>query len=129
MIKNKNTLALFLLTLLVISISAGCPGPRTTVSIAAIQGVTIPDVQEPSPSTTITETDQYSGTVTWSPGDGTFFNYTTIYTATITLTAKSGYTFDGVPQNFFTVPGATTVTNNPNSGVITAVFPETESPE
>ncbi|WP_461255171.1 pre-peptidase C-terminal domain-containing protein [Treponema sp. R80B11-R83G3] len=47
----------------------------------------------------------------------------TQYTATITLTAKTGYTLQGVAANFFTVAGATTVGNDANSGVVTAVFP------
>ncbi len=33
---------------------------------------------------------------------------------------KIGYTFDGIPENFFNVPGAST-TNPENSGTITAV--------
>ncbi|MGI6299754.1 MAG: hypothetical protein ACOX52_01640 [Verrucomicrobiota bacterium] len=45
--------------------------------------------------------------------------------ATITLTAKAGYTLTGVSENFFTVEGADTVSNAANSGVITAVFPAT----
>jgi hypothetical protein len=49
----------------------------------------------------------------------------TAYTATITLTAKTGYTLQGVASNFFTVAGATSVSNNANSGVVTAAFPAT----
>jgi len=41
------------------------------------------------------------------------------------LTAKTGYTLQGVTANFFTVTGATTVSNSINSGVITVVFPQT----
>jgi hypothetical protein len=62
--------------------------------------------------------------VTWSPVAATFAGATQ-YTATITLTPKTGYTLTGVSENFFTVAGATTVTNTANSGVVTAVFPET----
>ncbi len=43
------------------------------------------------------------------------------------LTAKSGYTLTGVADDFFTVSGTSTpATNSANSGVITAVFPDTE---
>jgi hypothetical protein len=49
-----------------------------------------------------------------------------VYTATITLTAKTGYTLTGVTANFFTVAGATSVSNSADSGVVTAVFPATE---
>jgi len=95
----------------------------TVINIAAIPGVTAPVIGA-TPVTTITETAQYTGTVTWSPVAATFAGATQ-YTATITLTPKTGYTLPGVSENFFTVAGATTVTNTADSGVVTAVFPET----
>ncbi len=101
------------------------PKPDTTITIAALPGVTAP-VALATPVTAITETAQYTGTVTWDPADATF-GYNNVYTATITLTPKTGYTFSGVPADFFTVTGATT-TNPADSGVITAVFTETYPP-
>ena len=95
------------------------------INIAAISGVTAP-VNGETPVTTISPNAQYTGTVSWSPADSTYAA-STVYTATITLTPKSGYTLTGVAKNFFTVAGATTVTNSVNSGVITAVFPATEA--
>ena len=92
------------------------------INIAAIPGVTAP-VTGATPVTTITETAQYTGTVAWSGSPSTFAS-NTAYTATITLTAKAGYTLTGVGANFFTVAGAT-ATNPANSGVITAAFPST----
>jgi len=47
-----------------------------------------------------------------------------VYTATITLTAKEGFTLTGVAADFFTVADAT-ATNPADSGVVTAVFPST----
>ena len=96
--------------------------PDTVITTAAIPGVTQPTYGE-TPVTTITETAQYTGTVSWSPSDATFAAGT-VYTATITLTAKAGYTLTGVAENFFTVAGAT-ATNSADSGVVTAVFPAT----
>jgi len=96
------------------------------INISAIQGVTVP-VRGGTPVTTITATDQYTGTVTWNGSPATFAGSTT-YTATITLTPKPGYTLQGVAGNFFTVAGATTVSNSVNSGVITATFPQTRPP-
>ncbi|MCE5253655.1 MAG: IPT/TIG domain-containing protein [Actinomycetia bacterium] len=93
-----------------------------TITIAAISGVTVP-VTGATPVRVITETDQYTGAVTWNPNDA-LFKAATTYTATITLTPKSGYTLQGVPANFFTVAGAS-ATNLANSGVVTAVFPAT----
>ena len=102
--------------------------PRTAavVNIAAIPGVTAP-VTGTTPVTTITETEQYTGTVAWS-GSPTTFAASTVYTATITLTAKADHTLTGVAANFFTVAGATPVSNSANSGVVSAVFPATEAP-
>lgn len=97
--------------------------PPDVIDIAAIPGVTVPVLGE-TPVTVITETTQYTGTVSWSPADTTFAG-STVYTATITLTAKTGYTLTGVSADFFTVAGATSVTNDADSGVVTAVFPET----
>ncbi len=95
----------------------------TVVDIAAIQGVTPPALGG-TPVTAISETDQYTGTVVWSDADSPFLGDKT-YTATITLTAKTGYSLTGVTADFFTVSGATTDTNPADSGVITAVFPVT----
>ena len=99
---------------------------RVTVTEPAIEGVTAPVVGE-TPVTAITEGTQFTGTVTWSPDlvDGKF-GPQTVYTATITLTPKVGYKLDGVAANFFTVAGATSVSNEANSGVVTAVFPATK---
>ena len=100
----------------------------TIVNIASIAGVTVPKAEE-RPVTTITETEQYGGTVTWSPAVKGTFKPDTQYTATITLTAKTGYTLQGVTANFFKVAGAASVNNNANTGVVTAVFPPTKDPE
>jgi hypothetical protein len=96
------------------------------INIASIQGVDMP-VTGGTPVSVITETEQYTGSVTWSPSVTGTFAASTSYTATITLTQKPGYTLQGVKENFFTVMGASTVTNAANTGVITAVFPATTS--
>jgi len=96
-----------------------------TVSIPSISGVKVP-VTGARPVNSILETAQYHGTVTWSPEVEEFFEIDTRYTATITLTPKTGRTFVGVKENFFSVPGAETVSNNANAGVITAEFPQTK---
>ena len=94
-----------------------------TISAAAIAGVTAPVVGA-TPVTTITAGTGYTGTVAWSGSPVTFAG-NTAYTATITLTATSGYTLTGVTANFFTVSGATPVTNSANSGTVSAAFPTT----
>lgn len=67
----------------------------------------------------------YTGKVVWSPEASTFAA-STVYTATVTLTPKEGFTFDGIPENFFKRSGATSVANAANSGVVTIVFPATK---
>jgi hypothetical protein len=94
----------------------------SVITISAIPGVTAP-VTGGAPVSAITETDEYTGTVTWAPIDDPFAA-STVYTAEITLTPKTGYTLTGVPENFFTVAGAT-ATNAADSGDVTAAFPAT----
>jgi prepilin-type N-terminal cleavage/methylation domain-containing protein len=105
-----------------------CTASRSSgvIDIAAIPGVTAP-VTGAAPVTAITPTAQYTGTVSWSPSASTFAGGT-VYTATITLTPKAGYTLTGVAANFFTVAGATSHTNSANSGLVTAPFPATLIP-
>ncbi|MGN7760872.1 S-layer homology domain-containing protein [Paenibacillus sp. 22594] len=93
-----------------------------TIQSAAIDGVTVP-VTGATPAAAITDTPEYTASIAWNPSDATFAGAAS-YTATVTITPKSGYTLTGVPANFFTVVGATT-TNTADSGVVTAVFPAT----
>jgi uncharacterized protein (TIGR02145 family)/uncharacterized repeat protein (TIGR02543 family) len=104
-------------------VTALFPTTAAVINIAAIPGVTVP-VTGATPVTTITATAQYTGTVTWS-GSPVTFAPVTIYTATITLTPKAGFTLTGVAANFFAVIGATSVITPVNSGIVTAVFPAT----
>jgi hypothetical protein len=127
-LKRKAAVAGILAALLM-AVLGGCENPASSgdaeavVTIAAIAGVRDP-VTGGTPVTAITETAQYTGAVTWGPEDATF-EASTVYTATIRVAPKSGYTVAGVPENFFTVAGSNSATNNANSGVITAVFPAT----
>jgi len=106
-------------------VTAVFPPSTNVINIAAIQGVIVP-ANGLTPVTAITENEQYSGTVTWNDNPSTFAA-STVYTATITLTPKTGYTLQGITANFFTVTGATSVINVADSGVITALFPVTDS--
>ena len=95
----------------------------TTISLTVISGVTPPQTGA-RPVTTITETEQFSGTISWIPIDNPFVEGRE-YTATITLVPKKGFTLEGVGDNYFTVQGATT-SNAAGSGIIKAVFPLTQ---
>ena len=95
-------------------------GP-TVIDTAAIAGLSVP-LPGNVPDTSVSAGLGYTASVTWSPNPAAFVSNTS-YTATITLTATTGYTLTGVTANFFTVAGSTSDTNPINSGVITAVFP------
>ncbi|OKQ00370.1 S-layer homology domain-containing protein [Paenibacillus sp. P46E] len=95
---------------------------KKLIASASIAGVTTPVTGE-EPGTTIASTEEYTASMTWSPADAKFAG-SKIYTATIILTPKPGYTLTGVPANSFRVAGATTK-NDPDNGVVTAIFPAT----
>ncbi|MGI6153571.1 MAG: hypothetical protein ACOYJB_07055 [Christensenellaceae bacterium] len=80
------------------------------------------------PQTSINPGAGYTGTVVWSP-EAMEFEAGTVYTATVTLTAASGYGFAADVNPV--VPGAEVVAGNvQNTGstlTFSAVFPETES--
>ena len=100
------------------------PAGGLPVTIPAIDGVAPPRYGA-TPAAETTETYQFTGEVSWDLS-GDEFDAFTVYTATITLTAKYGYSFGSIPANFFKVAGAVSVENDAGSGVITAVFPATK---
>ena len=91
----------------------------------AITQLTAP-VKNEVPQTEM-ETDEYTATVAWSPEVTDKFGYSTVYTATITITPKVNYTVKGIAENGYTVSGAQTVTNEADSATITAVYAATGS--
>ncbi len=101
--------------------AATSPTP-VTIDMTPIAGIAVP-VAGATPTATIGDTKEYTAIISWLANDATFAA-STMYTATITITPKTGYTLTGVAQNFFTIAGAT-ATNAANSGVVTAVFPAT----
>lgn len=125
------TAVLMLLGVLMFTTCGGSSGgggdngaDESVVNIAAIPGVVVP-VRGAYPVTTSIDTEQYTGTIQWAPADNPFAAKT-VYTATIMLTAKTGFTLTGVTADFFTVAGATAL-NAVNSGTVTAVFPATSA--
>jgi outer membrane protein OmpA-like peptidoglycan-associated protein len=96
------------------------------VTPAGISGVTAP-VKDATPVEIVALGNGYTGTISWASSSGALvgnFLPATVYTATVTLTARAGYTFNTITQNFFTVESAT-ATNPAGSGVVTAIFPAT----
>jgi formylglycine-generating enzyme len=97
-------------------------GTVSVITISEIPGVVAP-VRGEAPVTTTIDTDEYTGTIAWAPADDPF-EAVTVYTAIIVLTAKTGFTLTGVPEDYFTVAGAT-ASNAENSGTVTAEFAAT----
>ena len=114
----KKFLSIFVALAMVLSLFAGV-GARTAKAAtslpAAILGVTAPVIGNTPVITATVVAPITAAPVTWAPVAVTFAA-ATVYTATITLTAPAG-TFTGVPANYFTVAGATTV-SNPAGGEI-----------
>jgi uncharacterized repeat protein (TIGR02543 family) len=88
----------------------------TKVTPAELTGVTSPAAGA-TPSTAIAGGTGYTAVLIWNDSPATFA-YNTPYTATITLTATTGYTFTGVSDiSSFTVNGQTpTLAENGNTG-------------
>jgi hypothetical protein len=122
-------------TTLVFKVTFPQTATPTLVLAAAIAGVTSP-VANATPSTAITNGTGFTASLAWNSNPATF-GYETTYTATITLTAAEGYTFNGGFANTaaiagFTVNGniPTLINNNGSTLVFSVTFPETaEAPE
>jgi predicted outer membrane repeat protein len=87
------------------------------------------------PNTGTISHTQYTGSVVWRQNDGTTavsgnFAAATVYKAIVTLTARTGYTFNEVTANVFSYDGAT-VTNPAGTGTgisVIITFPATAAP-
>ena len=104
-----------------LNVTPSASADPTVINSAAIAGLSVP-LPGNVPDTSVSAGLGYTASVAWSPNPAAFVSNTS-YTATITLTATTGYTLTGVVANFFTVAGSSSDTNLVNSGVITAVFP------
>jgi formylglycine-generating enzyme required for sulfatase activity len=125
----KSRIQILLLGMVVVTLLFGCapsaeqPADRM-INLTVIGNLTAP-VTGATPVMSV-DSNQFTGTVSWNPAVNGNFAVDTQYTATLTLTAKPGYTFAGLGTNAFTVSGATIATNAANTGVVTAVFPATK---
>lgn len=95
--------------------------PDTLISLLSFDSIDLP-LNQRVPDVAAIETDEYTASVSWLPEDTTFKEGVT-YSATIIITPKKGYILTGVTKDAFSVSGATTVTNDADSGIITATFP------
>ena len=100
-----------------------------TVTLFDLEAIVITPVKEVAAILVVDEA-QYEGTITWDPvADGGIgddeFEASTIYEATVELTAKDGFTFYGVAADDFIHAEAVAINNNANSGRVVMTFPET----
>ena len=102
----------------------------TPVTSFVLTGLVTAPVWKDTPDTTEIDETQYTGDVAWQTEGGTdhtgAFAAEAVYKAVVILTAKSGYTFDGVGADSFSYSGATSVTNDADNGTVTITFPATE---
>ena len=102
-----------------------------TVSDFNLSALVTPPTTDASPQITLASA-QYTGTITWLNYDGTPFTGVSFYAdrvfqARVSLVARAGYTFNGVPANSFVHEGMSSIVNNQaNHWVVTIVFPATE---
>jgi parallel beta-helix repeat protein len=104
-----------------------------TVDNRDLTGLITAPVTGAAPVTTAIDVTQYTGIVAWKESNGTSFSgpsfaAATVYKAVVTLTAKSGFTFTGVPVDGFSYSVAASVTNPAGSGstmTVTITFPAT----
>ena len=106
-----------------IKFTDGGTTPNVAVTTGAAVQVTAPATGA-TPVSTI-DAEEYTASIAWDNENPNKFAAGTVYTATITIKPKNGYTLTGVPDDFFTVYGADSVNYDSNLGVITAVFPTT----
>ena len=101
----------------------------TIVHALSLDGLVTAPVKGAAPVTAFAEQTQYTGTIRWQTESGDSvegsFTASTVYKAVLTLTAKEGFTFIGVPANAFSYTGAASVTNAANSRTVTITFPAT----
>jgi formylglycine-generating enzyme required for sulfatase activity len=73
------------------------------------------------------ETEQYTSLVSWASAlkNGKTFDPNTSYTATFQLVLKNGYSASTLPNHYFSVAGATTMTHTQDILKFSAKFPKT----
>ena len=109
-------------------------GDGVISTLATINSRNIMDILPPrtgnAPVTEITTSPQYTGVIEWYPNHAVF-QENIEYTATITLTPRYGWTFEGVPANWFRVFNRfgsyedNTLIHEANANVLTHTFPAT----
>jgi len=104
----------------------GSQNVPSVINTAAI--VVIAPVKSATPSTTADGTGNFTiGTVSWLPPGTNSFLGNTVYTALVTLTAKSGYTFTGLTSATINGQNATVSNNTGSTVTLSHIFPATNT--
>jgi formylglycine-generating enzyme required for sulfatase activity len=105
------------------------------VDLLDLSSLVAAPAKDAAPAVTVTETVQYTGTVSWEVRDGpgfsgfsgVAFGAGAVYRALISLVPKAGYTFLGTGADSFTYSGAAALGNAAGSGTISVTFRPTET--
>lgn len=79
------------------------------------------------PQVTLEDNGEYTASISWNPAITDNFEYSTEYTATVTIIPNANYTVDGVLADSFTVDGAQTVNNAANDDEVIVTYRRTFS--
>ena len=102
------------------------PPTDTIINTVAIQDIIAP-VKGTTPKTTATVTGNFTiGSVSWSPTDNPFKGGE-VYTASVILTAKSGYTFTGLSSATINGQNATISNNTGSTVTLSYIFSRTDT--
>jgi hypothetical protein len=122
----------FYITVKPIVIGNGSTGGDPAVAFNLAPYITKP-VQGAAPVTTSANTSDFYDiySIAWYKSSdnslftGSMFAPDTAYKAVLTLTPKTGYTFEGIAANSFSCLNSDSVTHAQNSGIVTINFPKT----
>jgi hypothetical protein len=113
-------------TVYIVFDSTKAEGEAEPVTLYDISGLIPPPVHRQTPVWTI-ENDQYTGTLAWSEGEtpigeGGTYDCEKPFQALLTLSAKEGFTLEGLPADAFTHTGSVSISNAADSGIVTIAF-------
>ncbi len=102
---------------------------KTDTPNTLVKTIAIPSPVYGEDAVLFIETEQYTSLVSWAPAlkNGKTFDPNTSYTATFQLVLKNGYSATALPNDYFSVAGATTTTHTPDILTFSATFPKTAS--
>lgn len=105
------------------------PGDSQEKKIVTAQEVNkiLPPKTDEHPIRSIYGNGQYRGKILWEPyiEPGGHFAEKTSYIAKISLTPEEGWTFEGLPEDFFRVQGMESASFKASTGILTVAFPKT----